>query len=987
MFSGPVVFFPLTRRAVRLAAHNNALRSTFIISYGLLIASGIFAQRSDGELFQDAESRFRSKEYEIALDRYDTLIRQFPRSSYVPDTQFRRAVCLFRLEKQDESLALFRRVEERYSSTQFIAFVPFWTGIVEYNRGDYSLAATDLRRFVDGGEPTLLRQARLYLAISEDKLGNQDTAVRVLEQMMEEDLTPAVDSYSITLLASLYMKRQDYHEIIKLTDSVALPELASSDMERMQLYRAEAFWHLAEYDASRRLYERLLSAPPEISSIAYQRLFILHQREGNERELQNVVLNAETELSGSGEVLSAFWLRIGIESFQQRKFDLAKSYFQRVWNMRNRVVVTGLVPIYLAEIEKRQKNLDQAVEYLVAFLDLSDDRRELVLFRLGGLYLDLGNWDAGSRTFQTFLEEFPISEYRSEGALQLAYSLYKLARYADAITLVDGQLESALAGAYTSDFLLLKAVLHKKTGNLGEAARTLQEYLPLNPADTKAQMDLIRLYFRQEDYERVISEVEKVQKSVPFSDPASSYFLIARYMLGLSYISKQDYELAAQILEGLNLQSMREADLLLIYPYVLFYRGWTYYRNGLYGRAEGDFAALIEATPDHVLQPRAAYLAGWCAYVQGKYDDSGTYLQQISRLAGGELQIKGDFMYAKSLLSNGSVEEAAVLFETIYLDYPDSALTDDALFEYAGVLSTIDKIDESIQYYRKLWKEFPKSPLAEEGMYRRGELLYSSEEFPQARDAFYEYRLQFPRGKLYDAALYWGGMASFNSGEPFGAVLLWEKIVDLYIDSTFRADALLKTAEIYEESGDFRKALNFYGELISLYPAEARAISAERRTEKLRFLILGQGEQEAELSAVISTEGSGSREGREAILELARIYIYKSGSKQNQAPALLDELIEKQQDDPEIAARAHYLYGEYYYRKNDLQTAAQEFLNAVLLYPQDRDLAAQSLYKAAEMASLAGNRSEAEDLVKRIESLFPSSQWVEAGKKLLGDRS
>ena len=121
------------------------------------------------------------------------------------------------------------------------------------------------------------------------------------------------------------------------------------------------------------------------------------------------------------------------------------------------------------------------------------------------------------------------------------------------------------------------------------------------------------------------------------------------------------------------------------------------------------------------------------------------------------------------------------------------------------------------------------------------------------------------------------------------------------------------------------------------------------------------------------------------MLELARIYIYKSGSQQNQAPTLLDELIEREQDDPEIAARAHYLYGEYYYRKNDLQIAAKSFLNAVLLYPEDRDLAAQSLYKAAEMASLAGNRAEARALVERIETLFPSSQWVEAGKKLLGE--
>ena len=147
---------------------------------------------------------------------------------------------------------------------------------------------------------------------------------------------------------------------------------------------------------------------------------------------------------------------------------------------------------------------------------------------------------------------------------------------------------------------------------------------------------------------------------------------------------------------------------------------------------------------------------------------------------------------------------------------------------------------------------------------------------------------------------------------------------------------------------------------------------------------LGQGEREAELSAIISRRGSGTGEGREAMYELARIYIYKSGSKQNLAPDILDELIGFSDVDPEYAAKAYYLYGEYYYRKNELQKAAQSFLQTVLTFPDNRDLSAQALYRAAEMAIISGNRKDAEELVGRIETLFPSSSWKEEGQKLLG---
>ena len=206
-----------------------------------------------------------------------------------------------------------------------------------------------------------------------------------------------------------------------------------------------------------------------------------------------------------------------------------------------------------------------------------------------------------------------------------------------------------------------------------------------------------------------------------------------------------------------------------------------------------------------------------------------------------------------------------------------------------------------------------------------------------------------------------------------------------FSESAFRADSLLRTAEVYEESGDFRKALNYYGELIATYPDEAKAASAGLKSEKLRFLILGQGEREAELSAIISRKGPETREGREAMYELARIYIYKSGSKQNLAPELLNELISLTDEDPEYAAKAHYLYGEYYYRKNELQKAAESFLQTVLTFPDNRDLSAQALYRAAEMAIISGNKRDAEELVERIETLFPSSSWIEEGHKLLGE--
>jgi tetratricopeptide (TPR) repeat protein len=122
------------------------LRIRFLAYVLLLVPAFVFAQSADRRLFQDAENRFRSNDYEVALQKYDQLLETYPLSGYVPDSQFRRAVCLFRLDRPDEALEVFRLVEARYPSTRFLPFVPFWIGVISYNSGDYRAASEHLKR-------------------------------------------------------------------------------------------------------------------------------------------------------------------------------------------------------------------------------------------------------------------------------------------------------------------------------------------------------------------------------------------------------------------------------------------------------------------------------------------------------------------------------------------------------------------------------------------------------------------------------------------------------------------------------------------------------------------------------------------------------------------------------------------------------------------------------------------------------------------------
>ena len=118
------------------------------------------------------------------------------------------------------------------------------------------------------------------------------------------------------------------------------------------------------------------------------------------------------------------------------------------------------------------------------------------------------------------------------------------------------------------------------------------------------------------------------------------------------------------------------------------------------------------------------------------------------------------------------------------------------------------------------------------------------------------------------------------------------------------------------------------------------------------------------------------------MIELADHYLSKDGQKIDLAFQMMSEVVRV--EDTLTAAHAQLLIGDYYYRKGDPAKAAQEYLNVVLQSPKD-ELVAAALLRAAEMAVLLGKRSDAQELIERLEQRYPESEWAEEGRKLLKD--
>jgi len=946
----------------------------------LLTLSSLFAVSAERRIFNEAESRYKNGDLDFALSRYQNLIEEYPLSEYVPDAYFRIAVITLRAGKLEESKTLFERVENRYKNTRFISYLPFWKGLIEFKYEEWKDASTYFSIFLESNPDSLIKEAYLYWAKAEYSLGKIKVAVSILDRWFEESKEFYSDPYLLTFYLTLLEKTGDYEFILDITEEIEDDLFEKSWMDRIFLLKAESLYKTGRVADSEKFYKKILSADPEISSIGFIRMFSIYK---NDTDMQKEIFdNAQLWLSGHPVMLNKFLLRVGIDSYKNGHLELAASYLWRIWRTGNINEINSLVPVYLAKILVSEGDKAAAANILssytskVAFVD------ELVLYTLSNVLIEDGNWLEAESHLKEFIFTFPNSEYYSSAAWMYAYSLYKSGQFRESKTVIDSILADGKGGSFTNNFLLLSARVYIKLGNIPYALAMFKEYLPFDNTNPEIWFDVIKLQFNQKQYKSVLNSYNDVEDRL-LLESKGPFSLLIQYIAGLGDIAEGRYSDGLSKLENITSEVLVANDLESISPYVSYYKGWASYKLADYNEAFKWFSMAASDYPESSVYAESLYFAGWSVYLMGDYNLASEYFADFSNAAVSSDKTKGLFFYSKSMKAENKLDDAELVFQNIYTKYPDDPYADDAMFEHGQILEKMGKYDLAISTYNELFNRYRTSSLAEESLFRIGELYLSQGNYKKAQEAFYYHRLKFPTGKLGDVSLYWGSEASEKMGESYGAILLLEKLLREFSSTSFRPNALQKIASLYAAEGDYRKALVFYSDYLTSYSDSDSAGSVRTQIKKLNLLQSGSNEDEAELLVLIDEKGTQTRESREAHILLAKMYLYKFNGKENKAFDLLTVIAELKDQYPYSAAKAIYYLGDFYSIKKEYANAAKSFISAASLYPEDKDLTGVSLLRAAEMAVAAEDIQTAKKMVNLLEINFPSTGWLEEGKKIL----
>jgi TolA-binding protein len=691
---------------------------------------------------------------------------------------------------------------------------------------------------------------------------------------------------------------------------------------------------------------------------------------------------AEDRFAGHITLLSELWTRIGAETFRQGDMNAAEPFLRRAWNARNDAPVNEVVPLYLSEILRLRKDIVGARQILTDFRAAGNAGTGAVIIRLGDLSLMAGDFPSAREYYMQFRSAFPTSARAPEAGYLLAYCMYRQGNADEAGRLVSELLRQDVEPGVRQQLARLQIVLLNEGKRIGEAADALKDYTAKYPEDLRWRLDYLKDQFLLKRYADITREADAIRREYPSLDEQNPYAgILVSYLRGLSLISSKEYSPAVNDLASIHAQAAQKAGLSVIYPYARYYLGWAYLRLSDFANSARVFDELQVDYPTQELAPTVTYLSGWSHFSMGEFDKAAAAFSSVSSMSAQQsLSQKCRYLYAKSLLNENKLGEAMPILLQIANASPPTPWSGDALFDYGGALADLGQTRQAADAYTRLLDTFPDSPLREDASYRKAECFYLHGMIGEARTAFDEYRTRFPKGKLVDAGLYWEGRAALSSGEVMAAALLWERLIRDYPNSSFRGSALQQTAEAYASAKQYPHALELYTSFINDYPDQARAAHADIRTEQLRLMARGEGDREAELSAVIAREAGDKK--RQATIELARLYIYGGDQRAETGYRMLVPLVKE--GDVRSAPQAQMLIGEYFYRKGDLVEAARQFLAAALISGADSGTAAAAIYRAAEMMQLAKRPEEVAALVKRLESNFPDSTWTMKARLLEG---
>ncbi|HEY8400970.1 MAG TPA: tetratricopeptide repeat protein [Cytophagaceae bacterium] len=428
----------------------------------------------------------------------------------------------------------------------------------------------------------------------------------------------------------------------------------------------------------------------------------------------------------------------------------------------------------------------------------------LAYYELGGFYYRNKNYKKAAEYLQKVNTESLSPEAKLETQFKLAYSLFSQKEFDRAGELFDNIKKSEHKYTYAANYYA--GYIELRNGKYDEAlvdlkkAETHEEYKNVVP------YMIVNVLYRQEKYDDLIAYAEKILKSGTKVQDVDELYLLT----GESYYHQNNYEKASEYFKKYYKEKNK-----IISPDI-------HYRLALSDYKLEDYTSAIEsfkqiASAKDTLGQSAAYFLGLSYLKIGNKDFA---LQAFERARKSdfnkETQREALYYYGKVNFDLGRYSEAIAALKEYVKDYPETVHINEVNELLSEAFLRSNNYAEALSYIESLRTRTSKINAAYQRIaFYRGEQLFNNGQYNEAIELF-EKSLQYPNDKqLVIASHFWKGEAYSILKELEKAVNSYAQVFQLSDESsTYFLKARYGIGYAYYNLKQFDKALPHFREYV-----------------------------------------------------------------------------------------------------------------------------------------------------------------------------
>jgi tetratricopeptide (TPR) repeat protein len=670
-----------------------------LINYAEPIIANPNGRKIDDICLVVAEINFFENNFEKAAAYYDKF-KNFRRGSVSEQVSFRHAYSLYKAEKYEASMAIFKTLANQ--NNELGQQSAYYLGIASLKTGDLNaaMAAFDAAKKLDFDKGIKEEATYNLIKVLVEKNNNQQAITELQAYLTAYPNGKYVDD-SNELLSDIFFETNNYVSAIKYIEELSRRTSKIDEAYQKLTYNQGVVdFNLERFESALNYFDKSISKPINASlnnEAKFWKAETAYQLDSPETEsLYRELLN-----SSDASIRLKSLYALGYLFFNKKDYKKAIGYFDDFITKAksnsnfNQNVEDALVR--LADCHLVNKNYNQALKYYDQALNNNKTDKDYALYQKGVTLRYLNRDNEAKDVFDRFAKTYSSSRLIDEALFQSAVIEMEKSNYSGAVSILTDLLKKKPNSVLVPQVFLRRALSFSNMGNNDKAiadykviinkfgkspeaeeallgikdalnadnrseeffdiAETFKKNNPGANSVVNLQFESAKDLYYAEKYDRAISSLKSYISNYPKSTNipeamyliAESNFILGNKTEALKYY--QDLVNDNQV-EYLNKAALRSANI--------------YYENKDYSGAISNYQTVTTSTSN-----KREIVLAWeglikAYYFQGNYDKSLEFSQKVLNEGGNTVigaENRAVLFKGKSLMQKKNFEEAKIEFE------------------------------------------------------------------------------------------------------------------------------------------------------------------------------------------------------------------------------------------------------------------------------------------------------------------------------------